>query len=141
MGNLIRIFMYTAILIIIEVSQRFSSSNLVLKTVESCSMALNYYENGSISGNICALTLSRTHTYQVTVGQKSSSGHKFLMLDPPHTLHKTRMHTHVLMIYSAHAHTHTRIHTHTQDTHTHTHTHILCHVPKMGPGYSSIFFG
>ncbi len=27
--------------------QRFSSSKLVLKTVESCFVALNYYENGS----------------------------------------------------------------------------------------------
>jgi hypothetical protein len=38
---------YTAIPIIIEgpfqVFQRFSGSKLVLKTVESCSMALNYY--------------------------------------------------------------------------------------------------
>jgi hypothetical protein len=42
----------TAILIIIEgqlqVFQRFSSSKLVLKAVESCFVALNYYENGSI---------------------------------------------------------------------------------------------
>jgi hypothetical protein len=41
----------TAILIIIEgqlqVFQRFSSSKLVLKTVESCFMALNHYGNGS----------------------------------------------------------------------------------------------
>jgi hypothetical protein len=41
----------TAILIIIEgqlqVFQRFSSSKLVLKTVESCFMALNYCGNGS----------------------------------------------------------------------------------------------
>jgi hypothetical protein len=42
----------TAIVIIFEggqfqVFQRFSSSKLVPKTVESCSVALNYYENGS----------------------------------------------------------------------------------------------
>jgi hypothetical protein len=41
----------TAILIILEgqfqVFQRFSSGKLVLKTVESCFVALNYYENGS----------------------------------------------------------------------------------------------
>ncbi len=41
----------TAIPIIIEgsfqVFQRFSSSKLVLKTVESCFVALNYYGNGS----------------------------------------------------------------------------------------------
>jgi hypothetical protein len=41
----------TAILIIIkgqfQVFQRFSSSKLVLETVESCFVALNYYENGS----------------------------------------------------------------------------------------------
>jgi hypothetical protein len=43
--------MHTAIPIIIEgrfqVFQRFSSSKLVLKTVESCFVALNYYGNGS----------------------------------------------------------------------------------------------
>jgi hypothetical protein len=42
----------TAIPIIIEGQlqdfQRFSSSKLVLQTVESCFVALNYYENGSI---------------------------------------------------------------------------------------------
>ncbi len=42
----------TAILIIIEGQlqdfQRFSSSKPVLKTVESCFMALIYYENGSM---------------------------------------------------------------------------------------------
>jgi hypothetical protein len=41
----------TAIPIIIEgwfqVFQRFSSSKLVLQTVESCFVALNYYGNGS----------------------------------------------------------------------------------------------
>jgi hypothetical protein len=41
----------TAILIVIEgqfhAFQRFSSSKLVLKTVESRLAALNYYENGS----------------------------------------------------------------------------------------------
>ena len=41
----------TAFLIILEgqfqVFQRFSSSKLVLETVESCFMALNYHENGS----------------------------------------------------------------------------------------------
>jgi hypothetical protein len=31
-----------------QVFQRFSSSNLVLKTIESCFMALNYYGNGSM---------------------------------------------------------------------------------------------
>jgi hypothetical protein len=30
-----------------EVFHRFSSSKLVLKTVGSCFVALNYYENGS----------------------------------------------------------------------------------------------
>jgi hypothetical protein len=43
---------HTAIPIIIEgqfqVFQLFSSSKLVLKTVESCFVALNYYGNGSI---------------------------------------------------------------------------------------------
>jgi hypothetical protein len=43
---------HTAILIIIkgqfQVFQRFSSSKLVLKTVESRFAALNYYENGSM---------------------------------------------------------------------------------------------
>ena len=43
---------HTAILIIIEsqfqVFQRFSSGKLVLKTVESCFVALNYHENGSM---------------------------------------------------------------------------------------------
>ncbi len=42
----------TAILIIIEgpfkVFQRFFSRKLVLRTVESCLVALNYYENGSM---------------------------------------------------------------------------------------------
>ena len=42
----------TATLIIIEghlkVFQQFSSSKLVLKTIESCFVALNYYENVSI---------------------------------------------------------------------------------------------
>ncbi len=41
----------TAILMIIEgqfqTFQRFSSGKLVLKAVESCFVALNYYENGS----------------------------------------------------------------------------------------------
>jgi len=32
---------------LLQVVQRFSSSKLVLKTVESCFMALNYHENGS----------------------------------------------------------------------------------------------
>ncbi len=31
-----------------QVFGRFSSSKLVLRTVESCFVALNYYENGSI---------------------------------------------------------------------------------------------
>ncbi len=43
----------TAILIIIEgqfqAFQRFSSSKLVLKAVESCFVALNYHENDSTS--------------------------------------------------------------------------------------------
>jgi hypothetical protein len=42
----------TAILMIIEGhfqgSQRISNSKLVLKTVGSCFVALNYYENGSM---------------------------------------------------------------------------------------------
>jgi hypothetical protein len=42
---------HTAILIISEgqfqVLQRFSSSKLVLKTVETCFTTFNYYENGS----------------------------------------------------------------------------------------------
>jgi hypothetical protein len=42
---------HTAILMIIEgqlqAFQRFSISELVLKTVESCFASLNYYENGS----------------------------------------------------------------------------------------------
>ncbi len=33
-----------------QVFQRFSSSKLVLKTVESCFVALNYYGNGSTTG-------------------------------------------------------------------------------------------
>ncbi len=41
--------LHTAILIItdgqLHAFQRFSSSELVLKTVESCFVALNYYEN------------------------------------------------------------------------------------------------
>ncbi len=37
----------TAILIIIEGQLQFSSSKLVLKTVENGYVALNYYENGS----------------------------------------------------------------------------------------------
>ncbi len=44
----------TAIPIIIEgqfqIFQRFSRSKLVLKAVESCFMALNYYGNGSTRG-------------------------------------------------------------------------------------------
>jgi hypothetical protein len=47
----------TAIPIIIEgrfqVFQRFSSSKLVLKTVESCFVALNYYGNGSMWRHVC----------------------------------------------------------------------------------------
>jgi hypothetical protein len=47
----------TAIPIIIEgqfqVFQRFSSSKLVLKTVESCFVALNYYGNGSMCMYAC----------------------------------------------------------------------------------------
>jgi hypothetical protein len=47
----------TAIPIIIEgrfqVFQRFSSSKLVLKTVESCFAALNYYGNGSMWMHVC----------------------------------------------------------------------------------------
>ncbi len=43
---------HTAILIIIEgqlqVFQQFSSSKLVIKTVESCYTALNYYENSAM---------------------------------------------------------------------------------------------
>jgi hypothetical protein len=48
----VHIYIHTAIPIIIEgrfqVSQRFSSSKLVLKAVESCFVALNYYGNGSM---------------------------------------------------------------------------------------------
>jgi hypothetical protein len=70
---------YTAILIIFEgqlqVFQRFSSSKLVLKTVESCFMALNHYGNGSRSHR------SRTDKHKtktkykgkVTVQQASTS--------------------------------------------------------------------
>ncbi len=47
----IHIYKHTAMPIIIEgrfqVFQRFSSSKLVLKTVESCFVTLNYYGNGS----------------------------------------------------------------------------------------------
>ncbi len=50
---------YTAILMIFEgqfqVFQRFSSSKLVLKTVESCFAGLNYYENGSTYAGITSL--------------------------------------------------------------------------------------
>jgi hypothetical protein len=51
-------YTHTAIPIIIErrfqVFQRFSSGKLVLKTVESCFAALNYYEIGSTLKNPCA---------------------------------------------------------------------------------------
>jgi hypothetical protein len=64
----------SAIPIIIEgqfqVFQRFSSSKLVLKTVESCFAALNYHGNGS---TLACLVFHRhfqvfthTHTYQHT---------------------------------------------------------------------------
>ncbi len=47
----------TAIPIIIEgrfqLFQRFSSSKLVPKTVESCFVALNYYGNGSMVDRVC----------------------------------------------------------------------------------------
>ena len=52
---------YTAIPIIFEgqfqVFQRFSSSKLVLKAVESCFVALNYCGNG----NICTFVQFRPH--------------------------------------------------------------------------------
>jgi hypothetical protein len=52
----------TAILIIIEgqlyVFQRFSSSELVLKSVENRFMTLNYYENGSRSSTETMLQFS-----------------------------------------------------------------------------------
>ncbi len=54
------VYVYTAIPIIIEgrfqVFQRFSSSKLVLKTVESCFTALNYCGNGSMYMYICLCT-------------------------------------------------------------------------------------
>jgi hypothetical protein len=50
----------TAILIKIEgrfhAFQRFSSSKLVLKAVESCFMALTYYGNDSIDVFICYIS-------------------------------------------------------------------------------------
>jgi hypothetical protein len=56
----------TAILIIIDCQfqafQRFSSSKLVLKTVESCFAALNYYQNGSIR-YMFTCTYTQTNTY------------------------------------------------------------------------------
>ncbi len=56
----------TAIPIIIEgqfqVFKRFSSSNLVLKTVESCFAALNYYEIGS-NENIEETKSAKTFQY------------------------------------------------------------------------------
>ena len=52
--------LHTAIPIIIEgqfqVFQRFSSSKLVLETVESCFVALNYYEKGSSFANRLAVS-------------------------------------------------------------------------------------
>jgi hypothetical protein len=51
LASVYNIIYTTAILIIIKVRfhvlERFSSSKLVRKTVESCFVALNYYENGS----------------------------------------------------------------------------------------------
>ncbi len=97
----------TAILIIIEgqfqVSQRFSSSNLVLKTVESCFMALNYYENGSSTNH-------NVHTW--TQNQKCSSIYQFVSS----------------LIYKQlaymHAYIHIYIHTCTHiDTYIHTYIH------------------
>jgi hypothetical protein len=63
-------YVCTAIPIIIEgqfqVFQRFSKSKLVLKAVESCFVALNYYGNGSMyvckyvqENNVC--TYARMH--------------------------------------------------------------------------------
>jgi hypothetical protein len=58
----VKIRYYTAILVIIEVqfqvSQRFSSSKLVLKIVESCFVSLNDYENGNKTKPECG----RIHT-------------------------------------------------------------------------------
>ncbi len=60
------LFLNTAIPIIFEgqfqVLQRFSSSKLVLKTVESCFMALNYYGNGS---NVCVQFASSNDVYVI----------------------------------------------------------------------------
>ncbi len=56
-----KILSYTAILILIEgqlqAFQRFSRSKLVLKTVESCFVTLNYYENDSM--RFCVLLNSQ----------------------------------------------------------------------------------
>ncbi len=53
---------HTAILIIIESQfqafQRFSSSKLVLKTVDSRFAALNYYGNGSTSTQVMTTTIT-----------------------------------------------------------------------------------
>ena len=70
-----RLYADTAILRIIggrfQVFQRFPSSKLVLKTVESCFVALNYHGNGSIYvySRTCILTYTQhvyTHTYSCT---------------------------------------------------------------------------
>jgi hypothetical protein len=57
----------TAIPIIIEgrfqVIQRFFSSKLVLKTVESCFVALNYYGNGSMCVCVHVCILAQIHTH------------------------------------------------------------------------------
>ncbi len=65
---------HTAILIIIEgpfqVFQRFFSSKLVLKTVESCFVALNYCENGS---TWCMQGKTRTRAHMNEMDEERTS--------------------------------------------------------------------
>jgi hypothetical protein len=111
---------HTAILIITEgqfqVFQRFSSSKLVLKTVESCFVALNYYGNGSTKRPF------KIRLYTCTV----------ILVQPLLTFHT---HTHTCAYI--HTHTYTCIHTHTYTCiHTYTHTHAylpVLHVYSVKP--------
>jgi hypothetical protein len=56
-----------------QVFQRFSSGKLVLKAVESCFMALNYYGNGS-TARIALLTVTPSTYFdpvEISVHEKS----------------------------------------------------------------------
>jgi hypothetical protein len=118
--------------------QRFSSSKLVLKTVESCFAAPNYYENGSKGireeRKACTHTLSRMHKHSYISEPHQmhtlSHMHKYSFISEPHKMSlfswgferqqlKPCAHMHIHIRKRRHIHIYIHIHT---NLHIHTHS-------------------